>query len=173
MLGLLTAFSGPGINTFLLAASFFGFLGTATWWLGCAIGSFSDTYFDYPDQKRWRFSIAPVAGILAIVLVVSGVPLRVRWALSESSFATYAATAPAADSSDEWINLPPPGRLGLYWIDEAEQAGEAIIFYPQTGAKDGFAYLPNGPSAELYERWYPAPSFRHLGGPWYTFTSGW
>jgi hypothetical protein len=176
-LGLLAAFSLPGGDAlWLLPSALLIFLAAICWWV-IAATSARKARKDYPVDRAWRFSIAPIAGILVLVLVWGRVPLWVRWKLSESSFEHYVATARAAGARDEWIDLTSPGSLGLYSISHIDQVGEAIIFYESHGVsfsfeRAGFAYLPNGPFDELSTTSFEAPKFWHLGGPWYSFIAG-
>jgi hypothetical protein len=51
-----------------------------------------------------------------------------------------------------------------------------VIIYESTGLffdDAGFAYLPHGPDDRLGNGAFEAPSFRSLGGGWYSWTASW
>jgi hypothetical protein len=123
----------------------------------------------------WWFAVAPVAGLLVAASVYSALPLQVRFAASRPAF-------------DRVISeLPPPGgggfyflgsrQIGSYRIDEAHHVHGGVIFSEHNGDvfhNAGFAYLPDGPTPGLANEYdFEAPAWRHLGGPWYSWTATW
>ncbi|MEV0001864.1 hypothetical protein AB0H28_06180 [Micromonospora sp. NPDC050980] len=67
-----------------------------------------------------RFLPAPVVVALALALVVEGVPLQARWAVSRGAFEKVVATLPTTSPADvEWSSVPVPRRIGAYRITAA------------------------------------------------------
>lgn len=106
--------------------------------------------------------VAPVAGTAVLALVALDAPLRARWMASRPAF----EAAVASGELDE-------GRNGWFEIEAVSREGDAVTFREaHTGmfTTGGFLYLPDGPpSPDPLDEW---SEYRHLGGPWYAWTSG-
>lgn len=173
---VLYAFSVPGISFFVaLLAGWVLILSGVVWTLRGVLFWLARRRHRAVGSATWLL-IAPLGGILVIALLWSETPLRVRWALSQNSFAKVVKEAPPGESRRDWRRLEADGRVGLYRVTEAHRVGEAIIFYEANGAlfdDAGFAYLPQGPFPELDTGWFESPQFRHLSGPWYAWIASW
>jgi hypothetical protein len=68
-----------------------------------------------------------------------------------------------------------PERIGLYGVRDFETVPGGWIVYDESGSglfdDAGFAYLPAGPTPDLGDGLWESPQFRHLGGPWYSWTA--
>jgi hypothetical protein len=120
-------------------------------------------------------AVSAVALALGVVLTMQ-LPLRVRWAASRLAFTAVVENLPASDSTEDWQPVEVPARIGGYRIRDADRVRGGIIFYETHGSMldwAGFAYLPDGPYADLDTGWFESPIFEHLGGPWYAFTASW
>jgi hypothetical protein len=169
---LLFAYSYPGVDFFIWFVSASWILASALVWAVWVVA-----YWTAPKRSATDpgFAIAPLAGLAVVLVVVLGLPLRIRWELSKSSFEAVAAAHPVA-ADTEWTRVEAPDRIGLYTIWAVDQVGGSIIFYERSGALfdyAGFAYLPDGPTDDLDTGWFEAPEFHHLGGPWYSFVASW
>jgi hypothetical protein len=127
-------------------------------------------------RRRWRreFALAPAIGILIVALLAADVPLQVRWALSRGSFARTVSSLSSGPGADSYVDAPT--RIGTYRITSVESVPGGFLFYEANGLlfdDAGFAYLPNGPSADLENTNFESPNFTHLGGPWYSWTASW
>lgn len=168
---LLWAFSVPGF-VFLLVLGLVHVLGLAAvaWIVLVVMGI---------RRRRWSwwFLPAPVVVVLALALVVEGVPLQARWAMSRSAFERVVATLPTTSPVDaEWSRVPVPSRIGAYRIEAAYPVPGGVVFYEANGYMiddAGFAYLPDGPTPDLETADFESPAFKHLGGPWYSWTASW
>ncbi|MEV4508916.1 hypothetical protein AB0K00_08175 [Dactylosporangium sp. NPDC049525] len=166
--GLLWSLSYPGYHSLLLAASGFASVVVACCWLGLALYVASTT-------GRWRrwFLIGPVIGVLTLVLLGTGVPLKMRWAANRDAFAAVVAGHPIPPPGSEWQDFTVPRWLGSYIIVGASWVPGGAVFREDQGDffdSAGFAYLPGGPTGELNTGWLVRPSFQHLGGGWYSWT---
>ena len=120
------------------------------------------------------FLVAPVAGLVALALLWTNTPLKVRWAMSRDDFARVVAASPAV-SGDETQDIDVPKVIGAYRVLGAYRKGEAVIFMDPVGSMfddAGFAYLPSGPTAAV-KAGFESPHFEHIEGPWYMWTSSW
>jgi hypothetical protein len=115
--------------------------------------------------------IVPAVVVVVLVLGCAGVPRQVRWALGRPAFDRFAA-AYAADP-----DLRAPDWLGSYRIVAGPYPvpGGFRLLSGTSGLFDdaGFAYLPGGPPADLGNGAWENPVFRHLTGPWYSWTASW
>ncbi|MFI7284618.1 hypothetical protein ACIBOV_30605 [Micromonospora chersina] len=168
---LLWAFSVPGF-VFLLVLGLVHVLGLAAvvWVVLVVMGI-------QRRQWSWWFLPAPVVVVLALALVVEGVPLQARWAMSRSAFERVVATVPTTSPvGAEWSRVPVPSRIGAYRIEAAYPVPGGVVFYEANGYMTddaGFAYLPDGPTSDLETPDFESPAFKHLGGPWYSWTASW
>jgi hypothetical protein len=166
---LLWAFSVPGFSAILAGAALL-VLGLATplW----AAGAEALRRVGW----SWWFLVAPAMGMAVIALLVAGMPLQARWALGRGAFETVVDDLPETPIGSERTVLHVPARLGSYRIIAAYHVPGGVLFYEANGAlfnDAGFAYLPDGPTASLENGSFESPVFRHLGGPWYSWTASW
>lgn len=117
------------------------------------------------DPRRRWFAAAPGGALLVMAMLYGGVPLSVRFAASRSAF-DRAVVASHDSASAE--------RIGLFTITVIDRRGRNVFFYEKHGDlfdDAGFAYLPDGPSADLGNGNFENPEFRHLSGDWYAWTA--
>ena len=112
---------------------------------------------------------APAVGLVVVVLVVAGIPLQARWAISRPAF-----DAVVEQRLEGGGRVPGhPGRLGLYEIGRVDDVGGALLFFEgDDGAlgASGFAHLPDGPRPDLFVGSAGPLRFEPLGGPWHSWT---
>jgi len=123
---------------------------------------------EHTSTRPWRFLIAPVIGLAVIALVETGAPLLVRFALSESAFETRPRSARRGRQPTTIVSA-------FTRLTGVEHIGANVLFYEKHGAflgSAGFAYLPNGPSGVIRNKYQDAPQFTHLMGDWYLWTAG-
>lgn len=166
--GVLWSESYPGWQLSLLAASGCTSVLVGCFWLGWTIHIASTT-------DRWRrwFPIAPVIGVLTLVLLCTDAPFKTRWAASQGAFAAAVAGHPIPPPGSAWESLTVPRRLGLYTITSAGWVPGGAIFYEAQGDvfnNAGFAYLPGGPTADVETTARQSAYFHPLGGGWYRWT---
>ncbi|MGC5021853.1 hypothetical protein [Micromonospora sp. DT47] len=168
---LLWAFSFPGYAVFV-AAGGLAVLGVAAllWVVGAQLS--------YGSGRTWPWwlPIAPVMAVVVLALLVTGVPLRARWALSRAAFETVVAEMPASTAATRFDRVDAPATIGGYRIISAYLVPGGVVFYEAHGAffdDAGFAYLPGGPSPTLGNGSFESPTFRPLGGGWYRWTASW
>jgi len=127
------------------------------------------------NKRRWL--VAPTMVIVAGLLFSSGLPLKARFGFARDDFNAVVADLEPQGSVDDWVRLEVPSRIGSYEIYAAYQVGSGVIFYEINGsgfANDGgFAYLPDGPDVRLESGSFERPSFRSLGGDWYSWSASW
>jgi hypothetical protein len=110
------------------------------------------------------FIVAPVLAGLLLAVDATSLPLKARFALSESAF-THAATSYSAD-------VDTSQRIGSYEIWSVTQDGDVLLFSESHGCDlmcdAGFVYAPYGfrSSDESSE---PDLHLEHLTGPWWTY----
>ncbi|WP_262015472.1 hypothetical protein [Micromonospora sp. Mcm103] len=169
---LLWAVSVPGFVFFVMLGVVFLFAVAGLSW-AVLVGFF------VVERRRWswRFLVAPVIVVLTAALVVAGAPFQARWAVSRGAFDRVVATLPATSPQDtEWSTVRVPHRIGAYIITSAYTVPGGVVLYESNGYMlddAGFAYLPQGPTADLANEDFEAPRFTHLGGPWYSWTASW
>ena len=172
---LIWAYSYPaGPHLLLLMIAVVWLLGLVPAWLLTGIRSIRTRQGVRPPATR--LLVAPVIGLVTVLTIAIGLPLQLRWELSQPSFESVVASAdPGANPTGDWREsaIDAPARLGLFRVTSVEQYGESIIFYEAVGDlfnEAGFAYLPDGPTDELspFGPWERVEWF-HLDGPWYTF----
>ncbi len=116
--------------------------------------------------RFWSGVLAiPVLLVATVILGTSGVALNLRWRASESAFqAEVSALRRGAP-------VPSSVQIGSYAIDRVDAAGSGYLFEDAHGGDltdcgGGFAFLPDGPSADTDGQ----DTFGHLDGDWYTWT---
>ncbi|MEV4014919.1 hypothetical protein AB0J35_30910 [Nonomuraea angiospora] len=153
---LLTLFevSAPGLSYWALLL--------ALYWLALAITWSALLGEGARGRARWMF--VPLVLVLGTVLLVTvDAPLRMRFALSESSLERYARSVRDDDDGrDRW--------RGLYQVGYTEKipggAQFMVTSFTWGWKRYGFAYIPDrvpGPDEVWYER---------FSGPWYIWTDG-
>ncbi|WP_435121716.1 hypothetical protein [Micromonospora tulbaghiae] len=169
---LLWAVSVPGF-VFLLM------LGVVHLLVLAGLGWAALVVFFVAERRRWswRFLTAPVIVVLTGALLAAGAPFQARWAVSRGAFDRVVAALPPAGPEDaEWSPVAVPRRIGAYLITSAYTVPGGVVLYETNGYMlddAGFAYLPQGPTADLATEEFEAPRFTHLGGPWYSWTASW
>ncbi|WP_141715208.1 hypothetical protein [Micromonospora rhizosphaerae] len=168
---LLWAFSVPGVAV-LLAAAAVAVLGVAVllWTVGAQLS--------HSAGRTWPgwLPVAPAMAVVVLALLVTGVPLRARWALSRDAFETVVAELPQRRSATGFDRVRVPATVGSYRITTAYLVPGGVVFYEENGAffdDAGFAYLPDGPTASLANGSFESPVFRPLGAGWYRWTASW
>lgn len=166
-LALLWSVSVPGASWFVLFGAVAGLLVCAAVWLTWLI-----TYAGRRPRWSWSVAVAPVGALLVYALVVTSAPLHARWLFSRGAFDDQAARVRTATPAGMRRLVPVPARLGLYRVTEAQLVPGGVLFYEATGnlvGDAGFAHLPDGPARTLEFGPLYAPTFEHLGGPWYAW----
>jgi len=121
----------------------------------------------------WWFLVAPVGAVLITALLIARVPLRVRWEIGRSEFEQ--ALASVQHDPEKWTGWSDRG-VGTYTITHVQVVERGVIFYERTGAlisNAGFAYLPQGPSADMATGAFENPQWVALGDHWYSWTASW
>jgi hypothetical protein len=126
-----------------------------------------------PGSQRRRLIGYIVISILSFVLILTGIPMRVAFLLSRSSFEQYAAMATASKHDSE----PLERWLGVYFVDRyAADAGGGVYFRTHAGADGigpdtmsyGFAFRPNPKRTPFGSARYRVT---HVTGDWYSFSA--
>jgi hypothetical protein len=123
-----------------------------------------------------RWAIAPAMVVVTVGLIVTHVPLRVRFELGRDEFDRITEGLEPRGSFDEWEPLDVPDEVGTYEIDFAFQVGANVILYESHGwyfNDAGFAYLPDGVDPRLASDSFEAPRYISLGGGWYAWRASW
>ena len=170
---LLIAASLPGYDFFLAAFACAFLLLFALVWVVRGLVYLVAVRRGHPVGSPWGFAVAPVAGVLVLVLLIAAVPLRIRFAMSRGDFDRAVATIDTAEEPDSSNTR----QIGSYEISNVVSLeGGGILFYEAHGNfldDAGFAYLPDGPASAPGNGSFENPQFTHLTGPWYTFTASW
>ncbi len=169
---MLWAVTYPGFASVPMLIALLGMLVLGSIWLVRLIG----WVIDRDRRDAWRWCAAPLMVVLTGVLVVTDVPLRVRFELARDDFDRVVEDLPARGSFDAWAPLSVPDSVGGYEIVRAYQVGEMVILYEGEGLAfhdAGFAYLPSGPDDRLGNGSFEAPRFQSLGGRWYAWRASW
>lgn len=167
-LAVLVASSSPGGATVLMFGVVVLFWSGVVWAIAAlAVGRRA--------PHRWRWAVLPlVVGVVALALVTQ-VPHRLRWEASRSAFDEVVAeqTEPGLDRST--VRELGRGRsIGLMESDRVYQQGEAVVFEMGSGfifTTVGYAYLPDGPFAELEINKLGVPEFERFDGDWYRWSA--
>ncbi|RZU76974.1 hypothetical protein EV384_5686 [Micromonospora kangleipakensis] len=165
------AFSVPGFAV-LIAMAAVAILGVAVvlWTVGAQLSHSAGRTWP------WWLPLAPAMAVVMLVLLVTGVPLRARWALSRDAFEAVVAELPERSPATGFDPVPVPTTVGSYRITRAYLVSGGVVFYEENGAffdDAGFAYLPDGPTPSLGNGSFESPVFRPLGGGWYRWTASW
>ncbi len=168
------AASLPGGSLLLIVGAFWLWVAAGLGWLvlvGFHVLGRSPTRV---RPRLWGVVIAPVLVLATIGLVVTDAPLRARWAASDQAFARVVDDARRDAPEGPRVQLPVPGRLGLYRVSEAYQLGDGIFFVVLGGgglmSAEGFAHLPTGPSPMLAAQ-HEGVTFRSIGNDWYAWSA--
>ncbi|WP_406043067.1 hypothetical protein OG799_03635 [Micromonospora sp. NBC_00898] len=165
------AFSGPGV-AMLPAATAVAVLGVAVvlWTVGAQLSHSAGRTWP------WWLPVAPTMAVVVLALLVTGLPLRARWALSRDAFAAVVTRLPEPATTTGFDRVPVPAMVGSYRITTAYRVPGGVVLYEANGAffdDAGFAYLPDGPTPSLGNGSFESPVFRPLGGGWYRWTASW
>lgn len=170
------AFSWPGTHFLILFVSIPLVLALVAVWV-VRLGTYTLALVRNRAEGRARhFLIAPVAGVLLLVMLYAAVPLRVRWFFSKGDFERALELAPPPTRPGRSEAFDVPSRIGSYQVTWARRQGDAVIFDDAEGSfldDAGFAYLPTGPFPQLSTGSFENPRFRSLGGHWYAWTASW
>lgn len=164
------SFPGEDTDPFLLAA--LATMGLGVVWVVKLLGWKSSAAKAH--SRRWL--LGPAMVVVALVLLMTGASLRTRFELARSDFNGFVEHLEPQGSFTDWVPIEAPDQLGSYGIQSAYQVGENVIVYEANGDffdDAGFAYLPHGPDSRLGNGSFEAPSFRSLGGGWYSWTASW
>lgn len=163
---LLWGFSGPGLGIFTVGLALLGLAAFGVTWVVRVAA-----YAANGGRRFGIFALAPAVVVLVFVLLVTGVPAQLRWAVSRPAFDRVAVDLAVSPDT------ATPGRIGLYNVGHVENVPGGWIIYEDGGSgfvdDAGFAYLPAGPTADLGDGSWENPRFHHLGGPWYSWTASW
>lgn len=127
----------------------------------------------YAGWARW--AIAPVMVVVTLVLIITHVPLRVRFEESRSEFDRITRGLEPRGGFDAWEPLEVPDEIGTFQLVYGFQVGRNVIIYESHGWFDddaGFAYLPDGIDPRLANGSFESPRFISLGGGWYAWRAG-
>ncbi len=123
------------------------------------------------------FAAAPVAAVVVLGLVSTGVPLELRFTLSRGAFENQVKRLQEAPSQEAADRLQMPSRVGLYGVVAAARVPAGVLFWESNGAPifddAGFAYLPGGLTGVDEAVPLESPRFRHVSGDWYAWTASW
>jgi hypothetical protein len=119
-------------------------------------------------RRHWvRWAAAPVMAVAVIGSVYADLPFTARFALSESSLASFARTVAAApvstDHADRWVGLYP-----LKTISRTEDGVRFLVDGTGFLNQYGFEWSPKGPPAEESHT-----DYAHIQGPWYIWEMQW
>jgi len=167
--GVLWSVSYPGSNVSLFAVSGCASVAAGCCWLGWTVFVAGRT----GGWQRW-FPIGPVIGVLALVLLCTGAPFKMRWAAGRNAFAALVAGHSLPPPGSPWERLSVPHRLGLYTIKDAGWVPGGAIFSETHGDvfyDASFAYLPSGPTRDVETAMGQSANFHHIGGDWYRWSA--
>jgi len=152
---------------------FFLLLPLALLWLACAGVWIALVVQDVRSRRPSVLTlVAPLVVIATAALMVTDIPLQVRFDLSRGAMQEAVDTMPSGDDM-----VLGPGLVGTYVIRSMERVeggvllGETIGDSPINDA--GFAYLPDGPTPELENGSFESPQWHDLGGGWWSWTASW
>lgn len=172
-IAVLYAYSVPGSAFLVLLIVFWLILGALAVWLVRLVAFFVGRMRGRSAGSSKWFVLAPVGALILGLLLWADVPLRARWELSRGDFEKAAR---AVQRGEFHGDLSDSRRLGLFTVTDIQPVRTGVLFYEATGDfldDAGFAYLPQGPSADLENGGFEAPQFRSLGGGWYAWTASW
>ena len=171
--------STPSGELLVGAVALFGMLASGIVWLFLCVVSMARAFRGRPLPAPLALGPVPTVLVLAIVLSLTTLPVRARFAVGRGALEQYAnrvadeagaaAEVPISQiplGSDEWdlLHPDPPGRLGSYPIDSVQVRAEGVYLMVE-GGWSGFALLPDGSPATGVI----SGSYRSLGGDWYLF----
>jgi hypothetical protein len=171
--GLLLLWVGtlPGVPIIPLAGlTWLVAAGAAVWALKLTVHLVRRRRGDAPTAGRW-FLLAPVGGLVVVLLLASGAAFQLRWSVSRPSFERVVAaqTEPTTAGARKQVGLYRV--LGAPWV-----IGDAVVFHHPLGGglfdDAGFAYLPEGVTPEL-DGQFESLRVERIEGPWYRWWSSW
>ena len=149
----LIASAPPGGHLLGILAALGAWLFAGAWWLGLLI-------VPVTRPSRWNAG-PPIIGVLTAALVVTGVPTRVAFLMSEPALVEYAESLSA---DEDYFSVHR--FVGVFSISDVQRSGGALIFgLDGVGGmleQCGFAYAPGGQVKDL-----PVTTADHLMGDWY------
>lgn len=189
---VLYAVSSPGWS---FLAAMVGFGGVVLWslaWLALALAHGANRFRNRGrgrDPRRGSVAwllVGPVLVVILAALVVTGAPLRARFALARDDFDQardrVAALSTGPMEGTQRTTVSGPRRIGSYRVHEVSRVPAGVFFHLRNGGigfhDDGLAHLPDGPPAgtgpftpsnELGGAWFETMTFRSLGGGWYVW----
>ncbi|MFB9315986.1 hypothetical protein [Cryptosporangium minutisporangium] len=172
--------------TLLLAAWIASLPGTAVLWLigcGCAVvttvvaGVVAGARARPGGRAPW-FAIAALTPVIALVALCAGLPLSVRWGVSQSAFER--ALGDAEPSCPDLEAPHDPRLVGAYRVTLICRHAGNVFFFEVHGEPDGFAGFVRARQA-LPEQGRPDDfpggvvggpvHYRSLGDGWYAFSA--
>ena len=181
----LTDLSGPGVGSWwgAVAMALVGALWLVSWLVRGVLWCVAHT-----QRRSERASGNGLLAEVALVLIAAGllwlrIPLKMRFALSESAMTRYAedalrakreAAKVAIDYPRGYRPSPPvyPKRLGLFPVREvwSGSAGEVIVAVEKDSlGLDGFVYVPDDQPSHTNLN---VPLREPMGGRWFRFRLG-
>jgi hypothetical protein len=124
-------------------------------------------------QTCTRWTLAPAAAVITILLLVAEAPLLVRFAASEAALTAIAKSELAKgpmQPANRWTEPVLNARLFSVTVDQVTAQGEVFFRVPGTEfmrSCSGFCYCPKGIPND------PEGSFQKLDGPWYAWHTSW
>jgi hypothetical protein len=120
-------------------------------------------------RLRWWMAVAPVGGLLVAGLVMTNVPLQLRWAGSESAFTEALASPDFGRAGDENGYLSPPEQVGTFQIIGFSRDATGAQFEDASSfcGSSGFAYRPDRDPWIIGGK--AATTWVDLGDAWFAF----
>ena len=169
----------PGTEMSAAVAALLGMLLVGLGWLVLGAASALNAARGRPLPAPWALGLVPLILVVAIVVSLTSLPMRARFAFGRGALEDYAtrvadeagasADVPISQiprGSEEWdlLHPDPPGRLGGYTVSSVEVRADGVYLGVEEGWS-GFAWLPDGPPSSGVV----SGSYRSLGGDWYAF----
>lgn len=158
------------------APGFYNFLVGLAVLMGCALVWIARLLLLLRERHdvRWPWAVAPIGGLLALVLVATQAPLQARFALADAELRDVARSVlTAVDPAAAADGLGDLGRVGTYRVHDVE-AREEIVYFTFRRAGDfftgpeGVAYVPARTTAP--QQTPDGRTLDHLFGPWHHWT---
>lgn len=120
-------------------------------------------------RLRWWMAVAPLGGLLVMLLLSANVPLHVRWAGSQDAFAAALASPDFGTATNGDGYLSPPVQVGTFEIIGFSRDGDRAQFDDSSSfcGTSGFAYLPGGDPSVIGGG--DATNSVDLGDAWFAF----
>jgi hypothetical protein len=151
----------PGWNLGLVLDAFMAGSAIAVIWGVCFVAAAVNTPVRMSRRALARWLGIPALGFVGLALMLSGIPMTVRFELSRAALDQAAARAAAGQTVD-------PGWVGLIPVDSVSQeGGEAYFFVAGTGLF--------GPCALVHEQGSSKPTWPQIqdfGRGWWLSCEG-